>query len=200
MDALVIYSAFGIVIALGLGWFVGRIMDLQWRTKQLRSLLKRDYGMLVIFNKDNRTIKSTMVDFGKDELQVKSEKWCVENRHIYRADKREKGFFANEATIKWEEGVPIVFVDHDHLKPIDFIPPEGTTKPVEISAWLNSWVANQLAKRSKATDQLKWLVIICLICAMAAAGLAYLNYTSQGSIKDVCLAALNATATVTPVH
>ena len=44
MDALIVYASFGIVIALGLGWFVGRIMDLQWRTKKLRNLLKRDYG------------------------------------------------------------------------------------------------------------------------------------------------------------
>jgi len=197
--SVIMFASLGIVIALGLGWVVGRIMDLQWRTKQLRSILKRDYGMMVIFNKDNRTIKSTMVDFGKDEIKIKDERWIVENRHIYRADKREKGFFANEANLKWEEGVPMVFVDHDHLKPVEFTPPDGTTKPVEISAWLNAWVANQMAKRSHMTEQLKWLVIITLVVAMAAAAIGYLTYTGLGGVKDVCAGAHNVTAIATPV-
>jgi len=197
---LVIYiSVFATIISLAIGWAVGRAMDLHWRTKFLRNTLKKDYGILYIFNKDNRTIKSTMINFGKDELRVGQEIWIVDNRHIYRQDKREKGFFTDENAIKFEEGVPVVYVDHDHLTPITFYPPEGTIKPIEISAWLTAFVSNQLAKRKNAAGQLQILIIVAIICALGAAAIAWMNHGDLGTLKTTCGAVANATVNATGI-
>jgi hypothetical protein len=183
---LIIYASVGIVAALGVGWVVGRLMDLEWRTKQLRNFLKKDYAILRIFNKDGKTIKSTMVDLGKDEMKVGEELWMIDQRHIYRSDKREKGFFSGDQQMKWEEGVPTLFVDRDHIKPIEFYPPEGTTKPAEISAWLTSKSANELAKSKKAAESARTLLLVAIGCIMLLGVGIYLCYGSIGSANATC--------------
>ena len=183
---LIIYASLGIILALGVGWLVGKSMDLHWRTKQLRNLLKKDYAILNIFNKDNKTIKSTMVDLGKDEMKVNDELWMIDQRHIFRSDKREKGFFAGDQQMKWQEGVPMLFVDHDHIKPIEFYPPEGTTKPAEISAWLTSKNANELAKSKKAQDSLRTLLLVAVGCILLLGVGIYLCYGAIGSANATC--------------
>jgi len=185
---LIYYASVAMILSISIGFAVGRIMDVYWRCKILRQVLKRDFGIVVLFNKDNRTMRSVMADFGKDELQVGKEKWVFDNRSIYRADKREKGFFVDDAHIRFEEGVPIIFVDHDHLTPISLYPPDGTTKPIEISAWLTSWVSNQMAKgvtdMLKFLNQYKMLLAVACIIALAAAGLAYLGWQNTNTIIE----------------
>ena len=196
---LIVYGMIGVTIVAGIAWLVGRAMDIQWRAKTLRNLLKRDYGVLTLINKDNKTHKSVMINFGKDEIRVGKELWIVDQRHIYRADKREKGFFADENNIKFEEGVPTIYVDHDHLEPIIFYKPEGTTKPLEISAWLTSFVANQLAK-GKADQEKVLKLLLYITIGLALLGLVgiYFLYQQGNAGNALCNAALNATTTPLP--
>lgn len=199
-----IWVSFGGLICVGVGLLFGRILDIHWRAKTLRSMLKRDYGLINIVNKDYKVIKSTMIDFNADELQVGPERWISNKHHIYRKDKREKGFFVDETCVKWEEGVPVIYVDHDHLTPVDFYPPDGTTKPIEISAWLTAWDINQRAKEGKGASQQKTILIILAILVVGALVMLYYNlqtsWDTQAKVANLLSRipanAVNATMTI----
>jgi hypothetical protein len=110
--------------------------------------------------------------------------WVLQKYLIYRKDKPERGFLANEKMLRWEEGVPSVYVDKDSLKPVDFYAERGEVKPEEVGATLTAWVNNQLAKGLASIKQHQLLLILCIVCSLAAAGVAYLTYQQATQINQ----------------
>jgi len=201
------------VISLGAGWIIGRAMDLHYRAKLMKQFFKKDYGLVGLVSKDWKTIKYRIANFSKDYIQVgKNEVWIIESSHIYRQDKPEKGFYAEEHNVKWEEGVPVIYVDRDNLKPIDFYPQTGNVKPEQVGAVLNAWVANAMAKGALAMKNQQMMLLICILVGLLAFGMAYMAWqgVNQTNAKlDIITNALNGTMVVpggdvivgpTPIH
>lgn len=174
-----------VVIALGAGWIIGRAMDLHYRAKLMRQFMKKDFGLVGLVSKDWKTIKYRITNFGNDMIQVgKNEIWVIESSHIYRQDKKEKGFYAEENNIKWEEGIPVIYVDRENLKPIDFYPQVGNVKPEQVGAVLNAWVANQMAKGALAMKNQQMLLFIAILVGLLAFGMAYMAWQGVNQVNQ----------------
>jgi len=187
-QAIYILIGAGSFFALVIGLFAGMMLDIHKRAKMLRSLTKRDYGILAIVSKDSHSIKRLLVNFQNDSVKRGNEIWVIMRKRIYREDKPEKGFAADESNTRWEEGVPCVYVDKESLKPISLYHDEevGKVRPEEVGAVLTSWVNNQLAKGYAAIQQTKMLLYVAIVVALLAAGVAYEAYTeAQATHADV---------------
>lgn len=182
-DLILIYTGvIGAILCIGLGFIVGRMLDLPFRIKTLRRFLKKDYGILNIVNRDAKTIKSIMVNFANDVIQNGTEIWIIEKGHIYRKDKREKGDYVTETNVRWEEGVPCVYVDHDSLKCIDFYPDTSNIRPAEAGSTLMSWITNQVNKAMSSQMNIRTLLLIAIGVAAGALILSYLSWSATNNL------------------
>jgi hypothetical protein len=157
--------------------FVGRCLDPTFRAKLLRMVLKKDYGILGVASKDRKNIKKIVVNFEKTIIKLGTDVWIIKGGRIFREEKPEQGFsFINSKgqiavnTMRVEEGIPILYVDADNLKPLDLWPEkDATTKnvvPEEMGSWLMSWIGNQIAKGMNVIAEYRILLIAILIVSL----------------------------------
>jgi hypothetical protein len=116
----------------------------------------------------------------------------------------EKVFLVNEDNIKWNEGVPIIFVDEEHLTPINFENTTPEANSLEISGWLNSYIENEKRKDTKKKQGMDLMQILVILLIIGCLGLGYMNYTEIQSIKAGIIAVqtpvvVNATSTEAPL-
>lgn len=210
-----------IIILLGLAGIIisfifGRALDQTYKAKIYRQIFKkRNYIVVGIVSKDNKTVKEVVVNAEGDVIRVGNKVWIIEQGRIYRKDKTNEGFFFADAVpikgedgkpdfttltpkkdiVRWNEGVPIVYVDEDHLKPLDYFKDENNlVKPEGVGATLNSWNINQQAKQllgTKKTDLTTWLLVGGIVLVLI---LSWTNFTGIEDLKNSgisCTAAQN---------
>jgi len=167
---LLTLSVVGAAIAL----LIGRLLDPYWRASMLRRITKKDYGVVNILSKDNRRIASLVVNFENDVVNYGGNVWIFEKSHIYRKNKIERGFTISKGEkpneeptpIKFEEGLPSVFVDKDTMKPKDFWQEDKPKVPsAEMSGFLLGYTENQIQKSlGWARNNLLFILVIMLLC------------------------------------
>mgnify|MGYP001342074995 CR=1 FL=1 len=177
-EILIIFIA---VFCVAIGALVGRMLDTAFRGKTLRSMLKKNYGYLCIVSKDNKNIRPILVNFEKDVFMLGDKQWAATKGRIYRMDKEEKGFFVSDNNIRWQEGLPCIYVDEDSLKPLDFWQDAGLVKPGEVGSLLTAWTTNQIAKGLLGMQKKEWIIYIVIILALIAAVLSYQTMTIAGA-------------------
>jgi hypothetical protein len=116
----------------------------------------------------------------------------------------EKVFLVKEDNIKWNEGVPIIFVDEEHLTPINFESTTPEANAVEISGWLNSYIENEKRKDTKKKQGMDLMQILVILLIVGCLGLSYMNYTEIQSIKAGVISVqtpvvVNTTSTEAPL-
>jgi len=159
----IIIVSIAIVGFCALAFLAGKFQDILWRTKTYRKYLKRNFTIIERVSKDGKTRIQRMADMDNDVFSVGMFMWLIKKGRIYRKDKEECGFTPVRANISWEEGVPIITVDEDSIKPLDFYKEESTIRPEELGSTLNAWVMNQLAKGFAAIkNQDLWIKLIAV--------------------------------------
>jgi hypothetical protein len=183
-----------VVVVMALGLFVGKFMDVFWRAKVLRSITKKDFGILGILSPDTKTIKMVVVDFGKDVIQYKGKVWIVLKDRIYRHDKPERGISLTKADlpIRWIEGIPVLYVNETSYTPIDLTGVLGEVRPEEVNSVFSSWVNNQLAKAmakilSTFKTQQQLLIVIAILSFLAMA-LSYMAMSGTTNCQNAVAA------------
>lgn len=183
IDALsLIVVGFSSIFMIGvMAFIVGRILDTHFRAKLMRMITKKDYGILGIASQDRKNIRKVVVNFEHSVIKLGSQVWVIQSGRIYRQEKPETGFsFQNSKgeisvdTFRYEEGIPILYVDITNLKPLNFYPQEtGKVPPEELGSFLSSWIANQIAKGMNVINEYRTFLIIIIvlniliICLMA---------------------------------
>jgi len=90
---------------------------------------------------------------------------------------REKGMIIKEQNISFHEGVPIVFVDEDHLTPTPFGEKTESTRPTDLFAWLTNYIGIQREKDSLSQKKdLDLIGILTLFLVVGSLILGYINY------------------------
>lgn len=172
-DALVIYLGFfGLMIVGAIAFFVGKWTDIEWRAKFMKNTFKKEYFVLKIVSDDRNTIKSKLINPNKDgTIEIPGLLWHFNKDEIYRSVKEDfgvtydlknnekvkikDGFGIKNASVKFNEGVPTIYVDTRSIKPLDFRSNRTNINPEELSASLGAWVSNQINKG--ITDSMKIL-------------------------------------------
>lgn len=181
---MIVYLA--IVLALGLGWVIGKFMDPIWRAKMFRNFTKKEWGVLAIASPDNKTVRSIVVNFSKDVVNVQGKVWIIEQEKIYRMDKPERGFRLDRVDLpkRWFDGIPYVFVNDASFLPIDIMGNVGNTKPEEIASVFLAWNNNQIAKGMLAMKNQQLFVIIACIMSLLAAIFGFMSFQKAGDMQN----------------
>jgi len=171
----VLVTSVGMLLMI-VAFVVGRAIDPIFRARIMKKLTKRKYGCLALCDIDRKAIDKVIVDLSKDMVYVKGFCWIINNGDIYRQDKPEHGFKIKDEMLRYEEGVPTIYVDSSSLRPLKI---EGTeitpNKPDNIASILSAWEANAMAKIMAAGGNMNMLILICLFASLGAAGLSYMN-------------------------
>jgi hypothetical protein len=169
------------LVALVIGVLIGMFMNPLFRAKTLRSLTKKEYGILALVSKDKRSSRLFVVNFNEFVLAVAGKKWAGVGGRIYREDAPEKGFYTNDKMVKYREGVPIVYVDDESLTPLEFWSDAGKVSPDEVGSVYTAWVNNQIAKgQARGQQNLQLFLIIAIL---AAVGAAYFGYQTNAKAE-----------------
>jgi len=171
---LIITAGFSMVVLALVFFLLGRIADTHFRAKVMRMITKKDYGILGIASQDRKNIRKIVVNFEKSVIKLGSQVWVIQSGRIYRQEKPETGFsFQNSKgelsvdTFRYEEGIPILYVDITNLKPLNFYPQEtGKVPPEELGSFLSSWIANQIAKGMNVIAEYKTFLLIIIVLAI----------------------------------
>ena len=208
---LIVLGSFGAVFLGLFTFFIGRILDTHFRAKIMRTLTKKDYGILGIASQDRKNIRKVVVNFEHSIIKLGSQVWVINSGRIYRQEKPETGFsFQNSRgelsvdTFRYEEGVPILYVDITNLKPLNFYPQEtGKVPPEELGSFLSSWIANQIAKGMNVIAEYKTFLIIIIVLLIVVLMLnVYIlmklgDITNLPAIKTVSTIAQNGSMVIT---
>jgi hypothetical protein len=188
MDSILLLIVIAPVMMI-LGFVVGRWRDPIWKCKFKRTYLKQDCGILAIVSKDAKNIRKIVVNFNDDMINVGGNIWVLQDKKVYRQNHSEKGFVIKDGQpavvpLKWEEGVPTIYVNQDTYKPLDFFASEETAKPQSVSAVLLSWVNNQIAKGMNLFKQHQLLLYAVILISILGLGMSYMAYKEITDLKD----------------
>ena len=188
MDALLLMIVIAPVV-LVLGFLVGRYRDPIWKCNIKRRYFRQDCGILAIVSKDGKNIRKIVVNFNDDMISVGGNIWVLQDKKVYRQNHSEKGFVIKDGQpvsipLKWEEGVPTIYVNQDTYKPLDFFASEETAKPQSVSAVLLSWVNNQIAKGMNLFKQHQLLLYAVILLTILCLGMSYMAYKEITDLKD----------------
>ena len=187
---LIVVGGCSLLIIGMLTFILGRLLDTHFRAKVMRIVTKRDYGILAIASQDRKNIRKVVVNFEHSVIKLGNDVWVIQSGRIYRQEKPETGFsFQNSRgeisvdTFRYEEGIPILYVDITNLKPLNFYPQEtGKVPPEELGSFLSSWIANQIAKGMNVINEYRTFLIIIIVLNIVL--LCVLAYVLMG-IGDI---------------
>lgn len=178
----------GVMTLFAGGFLVGRWADPTWKTKQKRTTFKENAYMLAIISKDRRTIQKIAVKPTGQVLKVGDALWIIDPKRIYREDKPESGLKVKPNLMKYEEGVPTLYVYEDSLKPAEFNPEPSKVSPNEIATGLEAYLAVERAKIFTGVKQYQtFFMIIMLLGVLNLAG-HYMNAQPIGIAQNAAQA------------
>jgi hypothetical protein len=210
VDMNVLYF-FGVILACCISVLIGKYMDKHWRLKYIeRGFLKKNAILLNICSTDGKTIKQKIVNPDGDVVAFENYIWVFGKWMLWRkeimgdkiVEQKEKGFKITEKDIKYDEGVPTLFVDYESLQPLEMkyrgqSREESAVKAPEIGAWL---LAYELNKMTKALAEIKihhmiTLIVLALVFGSLAIGAAnYMATDTTNKKLDTITSIVNATA------
>lgn len=203
MDTVfIMFASMGILFSICLALVCGRALDPIWRIKQLRRFIKRNYMLLIFVSKDGKTLQYRTINADEDAFIHRGSMYVVEKGKIYRKVQREVGgkpVFDKEggfsfkpeegnSPIRYEEGVPVIYVDNEHIKPLGFDNEESRITPSATGAALNAWVTNQINKGLAGTNKnlLLFAAIIFGILLLANLAISYKAMEASNGAMATC--------------
>jgi hypothetical protein len=152
----------------------------------MRQILKSNTIMVGFISKDKKTIDKVSANVDSSRIKIGDSIVIMDKTKIYREDKPEAGFFINKGHIKWDEGVPTLYVYADSLKPADFFNESSNVSAEDVSTVLISFVRIEIMKGLKLMEEYKIYFIAIGILALLASGVAYFAYSeAQATHKQV---------------
>jgi hypothetical protein len=215
LDAtFILLAGVGVIFFGGFCLLIGRMLDPMFRTRQLRRFLKKNYLILYFVSKDGKTIQPRIINADDDTFMHKGCLYVVEKGKIWRKlegkagtvaiELKEGGFNFNpsegERPVRYEEGVPVIYMDNEHIKPLSFSNEEIKVTPSGVGSAINSWVSNQIAKGLVGEN--KYLTIGLIIIGLLVLISAFFGYQAQdqiGALKTACMNMTVETCKVPPV-
>ena len=193
MDATeIVLVAVGMLFCLAAGWVVGRLFDPTWKVKRMRQILHSNTFMLGIVSRDKKTINKVAANLDGAIFKVGDYNWVIDHTRIYREDKPQSGFFMTKNHVKWEEGVPTLYVYEDSLKPAEFNSEPSKVPPGEIGSALVAFVAVELAKGFQAIKEYKtFFYVIMGLCLLIAIGLIVVYGAADAATKNAAACVTN---------
>lgn len=157
---------------------VGDYMWIYDGSKAYRASTSNNVNKITVYNKD---------EIKKQALTAQDRKSIFEfikprgkETHIPEGllvKDQEKMFEIKEDFIRWQEGVPVIYVDEQHLTPLNFEGGKSEVTPIEISPVIGGYVDNQILKNKQKKKDMDLVPIVMCILVLVAAGVSYISMT-----------------------
>jgi hypothetical protein len=178
-------TAILLIIFIGLGGLlIGKLLDVSWRVWLLRQLTKVDWHVLAFISKDKKNIYRYAVNPDKDVVVFRGMLFVTEKGRIYREKKVNEGWLFSRAPRSSDEGVPVIYVDADSLRPITFQSHEDSVKPSEAGTVLTAWIENQINKNFEQRDKIFMVVCICAGLILLTGIMAYFGWQESAMVNQ----------------
>jgi hypothetical protein len=165
-----------LLIVIFILYLFGRLKDPIYKAKFMHKWLKTKTGCIKIVDLDKKVADTVIVDFSKDRLFVKGKTWLINDYDITREDKPEQGFRIKDDDIRYDEGVPVVYVNEESLTPMKFEEKEkSNVKPMQLSSILSSLIANERARRMNGTENINLILMLCIVIGFLGMALNYMS-------------------------
>lgn len=191
-DDSVLYaiSALGGVFLLIAVFYIARLFDSDFRCREMRKWIKKNYVIVARVQKNRATINKTIINADADVVFDKNRLWASVQGKLYTTvmnDELPIHKLIDEAVqksepidlkkeTKWEAGTPIIYVDSDSMIPLTFHKQEAQVKPDEVGAGINAWNAVQKAEMLADMNQDKILTYAIIIMCAGAVIFGFVNY------------------------
>lgn len=166
MYMYILLGVLGVFFALIIAVIIGRLMDPVFRAGAMRKYLKKNYMVFGIVSNDWKTVKHKVINADSDALMIDGRIYAIDSEKVYRIEKESKTgyktqeidtkvgkklvFDFNKVPKRWEEGVPIIYIDRDNITPLTWQKGEEKTNPEGLGSVLSDWITNQETKRQTA--------------------------------------------------
>jgi hypothetical protein len=176
---------FGTCLLLPAGFFLGRFLDISWRASQLKRLLKKDYIIFNLRQKDKKTFKQVLIAADTKAVIFNNNMWVLLADRVYNQKTPNMGFSlkSTNTNIYSSWGIPIVFVDGDSMEPLAFNDIMKPPSAEEAGAAQNAWDLNQRAKNLSGVQMIQTLIMIGILLGAVAAGLGFMNMNALNDMK-----------------
>jgi len=189
MNGLIYVALAYLFFGAGIGALIGKLTDPNFKVKVLRKILRKNYAILAIVSRDMKRIWRYTINLDSDIIKHGDNLWVVEKNRIYiqtpEKQVRTKQGFITDSALRWEEGVPVIYVCAESVKPLEFFKDELTVASSEISATLKGWLQTEIEKaKAKAQKYQTYTLINLILNLLCVAGLVLL-YLKISSIPGV---------------
>lgn len=156
---------------------VGRLLDPTWRAKQERRWLRRNTFVLGLVSNDKKTVNRQTVNLESSRIELSKDKIIIiDKQRIYREDKPQEGFFVSKRYVKWDEGVPTIYIYEDSLLPADFNTEPSKVSPQEIGSSLVAFVQLQIAMAYTAIKRTEMYFFIVMGLCLIILAISWFSY------------------------
>jgi hypothetical protein len=171
-------------------FYIGRLFDIEFRCRQMRNFLKKNYIVINKVQKNRLTIIKIIINADSDVVFDSNRLWASVQGKLYNTTVRDNlpiKSLINEALnqsepidietkLIWQSGTPCLYVDNDSSIPLTFHAQEAQVKPDEVGAGINAWNAVQKAKLLAQFDQKQLFTWIIIILCIGSVGFGFVNY------------------------
>jgi hypothetical protein len=147
--------------------------------------------MIAFITKDRKTIDRITVNIDNARVKVGNSVIVVDKSRIYREDKPQAGFVMNKSHIKWDEGVPTLYVYADSLKPADFFDEPSKVSAEDVGTVLISFVRIEIMKGLEAIKKYEMFFFIIIgLVILVGVGLyvVYGEVQTTHAVANACVA------------
>lgn len=128
------------------------------------------------------SIKNVSLDPLHFEYTLKTNKDAITGQEIPIS--KDDGFDINQTDnmnkIKWEQGLPVLYIDEDNFRPIDFYPDKEEIPSDQIANAINNTINVEVARKNanKKNDNIMMLVVIGVVLISA-----YISFTTESKVN-----------------
>jgi len=174
-------SFFFLPIGIIIGWI---ILDPFMRAKALRTLTKKNYGIVFLTGRGKNVI-TKVKNFNEDLIWLGKDKcWHISPYEVKNLIKHEEKYKIGSENINYLSGVPCLFLDIDSMKPLSFYKEKTPISPEEAGSALMGWTVNQMAKGMFFK---KTMELIFIIIAFLAIGAVFFAYNANNTLNEEIL-------------
>jgi hypothetical protein len=147
-------------------------------SKAYRASTQNNINRITVYNKEQIKKQALTAEERKsifDFIKPKGKETHIPEGLLVKD--QEKMFEVKEDFIRWQEGVPVIYVDEQHLTPLDFEGGKSEVTPIEISPVIGGYVDNQILKNKQKKKDMDFVPIVMAILVLVAAGVSYIAMT-----------------------
>lgn len=175
--AIILWSV-GFCLLFPLGWFIGRLQDLNQRCKWMRLFLKKDYRLLKHKFPGSKITFTRIICVENSTIEMKGKLWVITPNRMYLESNQKVSLNikAIDRNPSYDDACPVIYVDDENFTALEFVGDGTGVRPQELGATLSGYFMSQMKKALMFVKNLQTILLVIMFCAVVAMIFAYLAH------------------------